>query len=85
MAESWSTFPLTISNRPRCGNKAYIAPKSVKTTRLLSMDLSPLSSGILIDLIIRDVTSGCQLNGHFVAKYMVVNEDVADFRTSFAS
>ena len=31
MAGSWSTFPLTISNRPRCGNKAHIAPILVET------------------------------------------------------
>ena len=51
---------------------------------MLVIALSPLSSGILIDLIKRDIMSGCQLNGRFIAKYMVVNEDVADFRTSFA-
>ena len=44
------------------------------------IDLSPISSGILIDLLIkRDVTTGCQLSGHFIAKYMGVIEDIADF------
>ena len=51
------------------------------------IDLSPLSSGDLIALIKLDVTTGYQLNDHFIAKHMVVNEDVhvANFHTSFAS
>ena len=46
----------------------------------LAIDLSPISSGILIDLLIKlDVTTGCQSSGHFTAKHMGVIEDVADF------
>ena len=52
---------------------------------VIKIVLSTLSSGSLIDLIEHNVTTGCQLNSHFIAKYMVVNEDVADFCTSFAS
>ena len=36
MAGSWSTFPMTISNRPGCGNKAHIVPVSIETTSPLS-------------------------------------------------
>ena len=44
------------------------------------IDLSPISSGILIDLLIKcDIMTDCQLIGHFFAKYMGVIEDIANF------